>query len=134
MEAVRVRLEQMLLVEITMLNGENTEEDLNMAIVKEIIKERLQQKESLILERFSSENDKAEIEPNGVYVYVGGLLEDFSFERYNTMADAVRAAVNKVGAKVICEGCLVTYDTLNDTEAYYVDDKAGKVKLVKLCA
>jgi hypothetical protein len=134
METVSMELEQILLVEITMLNGDNTEEDLNMAIAKEIMRDKLQQSESFIIERLDSEVDTADIKANGVYVYVGGLIEELFFERFDTVADAIKTAVNKIDAKIICDGNIITYDILSDTEAYYIDEEVGKVKLVELCA
>lgn len=126
-------LEQLLLAELTELNGLETEEELNMAIVKELLKEKLD--ESILntsLEELESEVDNGVILNDGAYVFENEELYSWSFDKYDTMADAVRAAVLKINAKIIYKGKIVNYDALSDTDAYYIDNETNKVMIVNL--
>lgn len=137
MTTVREQLIQVIFAEITLLNGDNTEEDLNMVISRTIADEKLKNtklvtNKSLIAEQLESEVDIEKIEPKNAWIYSEGTTESWLFDKFDTIADAVRAAVKMINTKVICEGKIVTYDTLSDTEAYYIDNRDGKVKLVNL--
>lgn len=134
MVTVREWLEQILFEEITVLNGENTEEDLNMEIARELMNDKIEKVDALVMKTFETEMDNNEVKPNGAWLYAGGLVDELIFERYDTIASAIKAAVSLINAKIICDGNIVTYDILNDNEAYYVDDTVGKVKIVSLCA
>ena len=119
--------------EVTELNGEETEEGLNMAIAQELIRER--KKQNLLttsITRLDSEVDKGEKLEKGVYVYQNEDLFSWNFDRYDTMADAVRAAVLLVNATIIYNGEEVIYDALSDVDAYYINNETNKVMLVTL--
>lgn len=134
--SMRKQLETILLAEITELNGEITEEGLNMAIMESIIEERVKDaqinRESLVVERLYSEQDTENIEANGVFVYRANNIQDFVFNRHNTVADAVREAVKMINASVICDGEVMQYDTLDNETAYYIDNRVSKVMIVNL--
>jgi hypothetical protein len=65
-----------------------------------------------------------------VFVYCNNSLVDWTFERFDTIADAVKKAVNYFNAYIICDGEVINYDALNDTTAYYY--AGDKMKIVKL--
>ena len=135
----REQYEQVLFSEITHLNGDNTEEALNLMITQTIIEERIKEAElkdrnALVEAIFDSKLTDENVEPNGVYLYNGSSIENLLFERFDTIADAVRAGVKQINAKIIKDGDIITYDSLDSDTAYYVDDKKEKVMLVDLVA
>lgn len=126
-----------LLAEITELNGNITEEELNMAIMENIFEEKLnkaqfEDKNAIVEDVLDGQIDNEEIEKNGAFVYGGSDKCDFFFKKFDTVADAVRCAINKINAKVICAGKIITYDTLDASTAYYVDNRKNKVMIVEL--
>lgn len=133
---MRKQIETVLLAEITKLNGETTEEALNMVIMESILEERLKEvkvnREALIQERLDSEIDNENTETNGVYVYNADSLESLIFDKYDTIADAVRAAIKMINATILCDGNIVNYDTIDNSTAYYIDERVNKVKIVNL--
>ena len=119
--------------EVTELNGEETEEGLNMAIAQELVQERTRQnllKTSIT--RLESEVDSGKKLEKGVFVYQNEDLFSWTFDKYDTMADAVRAAVLLVNASIIYNGQEVIYDALSDVDGYYIDNETNKVMLVTL--
>lgn len=129
--AVREEIEQLLFAEVTLLNGDNTEEDLNMEISK-ILADDIIENMNVVADTFDVVEDDGENVPNGAYVYTSGSLTEMKFDRYSTVADAVRHAVRLIDAKIICDGQVVTYDSLDDDIAYYIDTRSNKAKLVSL--
>jgi hypothetical protein len=132
----REQFEKVLLAEITELNGEITEEGLNMAIMESIIDDRIKElennRESIIAERIDSEMDTEVEEKSGVYVYDATDATEFIFNRHSTVAEAVREAIRVVNALVLCHGEIIEYDSIDDKHAYYIDKKANKVKIVTI--
>lgn len=133
---LRKQFETVLLAEITELNGEITEEGLNMAIMESIIDERVKaaqlDREQLVDERFFSEEDTGKIEKNGVYIYNAYGEMGLVFDKYDTIADAVKAGLKLINATILCDGEIIEYDTLDSETAYYIDNRAGKVMIVNI--
>lgn len=133
---VREQFETVLLAEITELNGDITEEGLNMAIMEHIIEERVKaaqlDREQLVEERLFSEEDTGKIEKNGVYIYNAYGEMGLVFDKYDTIADAVKAGLKLINATILCNGEIIEYDVLDSETAYYIDNKAGKVMLVSI--
>lgn len=134
--ALREQFETVLLAEITELNGDITEEGLNMVIMEHIIEERVKaaqlDREQLVDERLFSEEDAGKIEKNGVYVYNAYGEMGLVFDKYDTIADAVKAGLKLINATILCDGEIIEYDTLDSETAYYIDNRAGKVMLVTI--
>lgn len=127
------QLVQVIYARVTLLNGRDTEEDLNMIISEKIAHEALtSEARDLIVETLHSERDKEEMTSKGVFVYTYGSITDFHFSRHNTIADAVREAVKLLDATILYNGDVITYDVIDDKSAYYVDENAKKVKVVTL--
>lgn len=134
---LRQQYRTVLLAEITELNGENTEDELNMVIMEGILEDRVRTAKKLntntvIAEKLLREKDRGEKVINGVYVYESTSIMNFSFEKYSTIADAVRSAVTKIKAYIICNGEIIEYDALSDTEAYYIDKIKHRMVTVTL--
>ena len=128
METLKEELVQVLFKEVEEFNGSSTEEELNMDITRIIIEEKL--KTFNFVEKLKSDVDTLEAKPNGVWVYAANSIDTFVLDVFTTVADAVKTAVKLIDAKIICEGKLMTYDALNDNEAYYIDGDI--VRLVEL--
>lgn len=133
---LKLQFETVLLARITELNGEITEEGLNMAILESILEDKINEanldRESLVVERLDSEMDNEQVEKNGVYVYNAYDEMGLLFNKHSTIADAIREAISMINALVICNGEVIEYDTLDNDTAYYIDDRIGKVKIVNL--
>jgi hypothetical protein len=137
---IKEQLVQVIFTNITSLNGENTEEDLNMLISEKIAEDKLNTTEVVdatslkgcISNRIQSELDLENIEPNGAWLYKDNTSEEWMFDRYDTIADAVRAAINMINATIICDAHVIPYDKLDADTAYYVDDRTDSVRIVEL--
>lgn len=133
---LRKQFERVLLAEITELNGEITEEELNMVIMESIIEERAKKaqldREQIVEARLTSKEDTGKVEKNGVYIYNAHGEMGLMFNRYNTIADAVRDGLKLINAAILCEGEIIEYDVLDDETAYYIDNRVGKVMLVNI--
>ena len=133
---LRKQFERVLLAEITELNGEITEEELNMVIMESIIEERAKKaqldREQIVEARLTSKEDTGKVEKNGVYIYNAHGEMGLMFNRYNTIADAVRDGLKLINAAILCEGEIIEYDVLDDETAYYTDNRVGKVMLVNI--
>lgn len=125
MVAVRNPIMQIIFAEIKVLNGDNTEESLNMSISEQIIADISKD------ERNEKYKDYRECQ-DGAWVHSNNSLEDWVFERYDTVEEAVKHAVKMVNAQVISDGRVVMYDTLSDKEAYYLDNCENKLKVVAI--
>lgn len=134
---VREQFERVLLAEITELNGDITEEGLNMEIARELLDDRIEQltfnnRDNLVAETLDSVKDTEQVEVNGAFVYKLDEKGNFIFEKYNTIADAVRKAIKMINADIICNGEVITYDELDSNTAYYIDDRINKVVMVDI--
>lgn len=139
MITVKQQLQAAVLSIITQLNGDNTEKELNIMIAQEIVEEKIVRArivENTLLgcktDTYIKEKDIEKIEPNGAWVYKEDSLEDWTFKRHETIADAVREAIQMINSQVICNGETIVFDTLNEKEAYYLDNKENKAKIVEL--
>lgn len=127
------RVLQVLFKNVTVLNGEETEEDLNMLISEKIVQNNLDEiKKNLVVEQLSSEMDTEKLEDTGVFIYKYESLDNWKFTKHNTIADAVRAAIKDINVTIIYKGEVVTYDTLDSKSAYYIDNSCNKIKIVNL--
>jgi hypothetical protein len=137
---VKEQLVQVIFTNIITVNGENTEEDLNMLISERIASDKIKNTEIVnknslkgcVRTRKHKDVDLDELEPNGVWVYKDATSDDWMFDRYDTVADAVRAAINTIGATIICNGDIIVYDTIDKKTAYYVDSYTDMIKIVNL--
>ena len=76
------------------------------------------------------EMDSNETLEKGVFVYCNNSLVDWSYERFDTIADAIKMAVKCINAYIICNGEIINYDALDENTAYYYS--GNKMKLVML--
>lgn len=120
-------VEQIVYEYVTYVNGEDTDKELNYMIAKEITKNN----ESLNTNVINVEMDNEKELSTGCFIFTGNLA-DWTFTKYNTIAEAVRNAVKMINAHILYKGNTLIYDALSDTEAYYIDNESGKVKLVEL--
>lgn len=132
----RKQFETVLLSEITKLNGDITENELNRDIMESIIEEKVKaiqsNREQLVEERLTSEEDNEKVEKNGVYVYDAYNEVGLLFDRYNTIAEALREALKIINATILCDGEIIEYDVLDSETAYYIDKRVGKVMIVSI--
>jgi len=84
--------------------------------------------EKLTMEVIQIEEEVEQVVENGVYVY---KLENFIFEKYNTIADAVRRAL-EIDAMVLLNGEEIKYDKLSTNKAYYIDNVDKRIIGVRL--
>ena len=135
MNTVKTQLKHTLFEEITVLNGENTEESLNMEIANIIFEEKAKRikKSNIIMdgEVIGELLELADCIENEVYVFSNCGVKSLVFDKYSSIEDAVKAAVKIIDAKIICKGKVIRYDTLSDTEAFYVDED-DTVRLVEI--
>lgn len=107
-----------------------------MVIMESIIEERAKKaqldREQIVEARLTSKEDTGEVEKNGVYIYNAHGEMGLMFNRYNTIADAVRDGLKLINAAILCEGEIIEYDVLDDETAYYIDNRVGKVMLVNI--
>jgi len=87
---------------------------------------------SLKYQLFDSEIDTEEKEDVPVYVYDGSSIAGLTFKEFSTIADAVRFAIKSSDSKVLLNGEIVDFVKCSDNTAYYIDDRAGKLKIVAL--
>lgn len=58
----------------------------------------------------------------GVWVYCEPTVQDWMFKRYESIDDAIRAAINYFGnVKIVSNGKIVNWDILDDKKAVYED-------------
>lgn len=127
------QLIKVIFASITELNGDDTEEELNMIISERIAEQDIQEmKKNIIAQKLESEIDIENKEMNGAYVYSYESMSNWMFKKFETIADAVREAVTMINAIVICDGDVITYDVLDDGQAYYIDNRVEKAKIVRL--
>ena len=69
-------------------------------------------------------NEKVE---KGVYVYCSQSILDWTYERFDTIADAIRTAVRMFDAYIISNGNIIKYDALDDNTAYYYENNIMKL-------
>jgi hypothetical protein len=128
-----------LITNVKILNGENTEEELNMAISKKILKEKVKKNEVICrdfgdgcIKTYKQEEDKGDAIETGAWVYSGGILDSWVFDRHDTIAGAIKQAVRMINASVLIRGKALKYDTLDGETAYYVDEESNTVKTVRI--
>lgn len=98
-------------------------------IVKNILDKRLQSMsrvEAYKIEGFKVKNRKvldiSKVEPNGVWVYSEPTVEEWVFERYDTIEQAIKAAIMYIGdVKIICDGEVINWDVIDNCKAVYED-------------
>ena len=123
MEVIKNPIVQIIFAEITILNGDNTEEALNMLISEQIVEDISKDKARKI---------NKETITDGAWIHTNNSLDDWVFERYDTVEEAIKHAVKMVNAQIISNGQVVMYDALNDKEAYYLDNLENKLKVVTI--
>lgn len=102
-----------------------TEEGLRMIISRKVASRALEKSQVV-------DNTDEQVVKNGAWVYENEEDGKWIFERYNTIEQAVRRAVNLINAKVICDGEIIKYDTFDANEAYYVDRYTNEVVFMKI--
>lgn len=98
-------------------------------IVKNILDKRLQSMsrvEAYKIEGFKVKSKKvldiSKVEPNGVWIYSEPTVEEWVFERYDTIEQAIRAAIMYIGdVKIICDGEVINWDVIDNSKAVYED-------------
>lgn len=133
MSTVQEQIKQIIFKRVRELNGKNTEEDLSMVITEKLLSDRFSVEEfKKNIKIVNGEPDEGKIELNGAWVYKDDIMGDWIFEKFDTIADAIRAAVTHINAMVLCNGEEINFDAINDTTAYYIENNTGKVKVVNL--
>lgn len=87
---------------------------------------------SLKYQLLDAEIDTEEIEDTPVYVYDGASISGLTFKEFETIAEAIRFSVKSTDSKVLFNGEVVNYHVYDEKTAYYVDDRAEKVKIVRI--
>jgi hypothetical protein len=134
---LKQQLTQVLFQEVAELNQDETsdEEGLYMIIAQELAEERISNSEianqikleSEVIELRDDENERVQ---EGVWVYAPGNAVTWQFERYETIADAVRAAIHMINAVVLYKGEKIVYDSLDEKKAYYIDKKTKSAMII----
>lgn len=134
MVALRKQLFTAIFMRVVDVNSNDTEEALNMEIAENIIDKniRCNTPENFISSVYSSEPDTGDILQDGVFVYKYNSFSDWTFEEYNSIAEAVREAVALIGAMIIYNGQNIVYSAIDEKSAYYIDEVDQKVKIVEL--
>ena len=135
MRVLKEQILQLIFTRVRELNSENTEEDLNMLISEKILEDRLGNCIGDIDENIKvvkGEPDENKHEPNGAWVYRDGVEHPWVFEKFSTIAEAIRRAVEVINSVVICNGTVVHFDLAGDGQAYYIENNTGKIKLVNI--
>ena len=104
-----------------------------MTIAKELVQER--KKQSIftnLITKLESEVDTGKKLDKGVFIYQNESLLSLVFDKYDTMADAVKAAALLVNAIILYNGKEVIYDILSNRDAYYIDNDTNKVMLIEI--
>ena len=138
MITLKEQFEQMIYERASELNGCDTEEELNMEISKLITKDKLSNavivdsrtvrgyivadrnrqrhlhKSMKSLESVGSSTEQA-------WVYRDESENDWIFKKYESIKDAVRAALTEINTTVICNGNVIDFDRIDDYRAYYID-------------
>lgn len=127
MITVQNQLEQVVFDEVSEINGENTDRELNVDISKLVVNNKLTN--TAIKSNLANTQH---MEHHGAWVYMDRSIDEWEFSRYNTIADAVKQAIKEIGAKIICDGQIIDYDALDDSQAYYIDSRTSKIGLVTI--
>lgn len=129
----KMELEKLIMKDVITVNGDVTEEALNSIIMKEVASHKIKSVEGFHNIEDTKEDTRADkIEPNGVWIYVNGSIQDWVFNRYDTVSRAVCEAVKYIDAQIICNGNIIEYDSLSDEEAYYIDSETNSAVMVKI--
>lgn len=116
------------------LNGVETEEVLISMITSTLVERStvssLFEQRDIVAYTVTPEQDDNNKVEKGVFVYCNNSLVDWSYERFDTIADAIRRAVKCINAYIICNGEIINYDALDEYTAYYYSGE--KMKLVML--
>jgi hypothetical protein len=133
MITVQERIKQVVFKRVRELNGNNTEEDLSMVITEKLVADKFNLKElSKNIQIVNGEPDEGKIEPLGAWVYRDGSVENWLFQKLDTIAEAIRLAIKNKGAIVLCNGEEVKFDVVSDELAYYIENGTGKIKVVSI--
>lgn len=108
------------------INELETEEDLINMITTTLVEKStvtdLFGQKNLVAYEVVPEKDANEKVEKGVFVYTNNSLVDWTFERFDTIADAIKNAVKKINAYIICNGEIIVYDALDENTAYYYSE------------
>lgn len=126
-------LTQVILEKISVINKSDTEEALLSMIAEKIVEKSkvntLLKKHGVLAYNIVEGNEEKHL--NGVFVYCNNSLLNWTFDKCDTIADAVRIAVKKINAYILLNGEVIKYDALDDETAYYLD-KDSNMKIVEL--
>lgn len=126
--------EQVVFERLREINGSDTEEALISMITATLVEEskvsKLFEQRDIIAYTVTPEQDEDKNIEKGVYVYCNNSLIDWSYERFDTIAEAIKRAVKCINAYIICNGEVISYDALDENTAYYY--AGNKMKLVTL--
>ena len=118
---IKDMLIQMVFQKLVVVNGEDTDAELNLDIAKHVVEEEYKCKVVPIIKNV----------PDGKY-YVYKYDDAMDFQEFSNPDDAVREAVKDICALVVSNNKIVKYDSIGDKRAYYVDQKSHKAMLVAL--
>lgn len=70
------------------------------------------------------EYDVSKVEPNGVWIYREPTVKEWVFERYDTIEQAIKVAINYIeDVKIICDGEIVEWGIVDNYMAIYLDNQ-----------
>ena len=125
---------QVIIERVREINEIETEEALINMITSTLVEKsnvsKLFEQRDIIAYTVETEPDDQDVLEKGVFVYCNNSLVDWSYEKFDTIADAIRRAVKYFNAYVICDGNIINYDALDEKTAYYYS--GNKMKIVKL--
>lgn len=117
-----------ILLVLEMINGENTDNELNEAIYESAIRPNLK----LVYPcKNSVTRDKNDFS-QWVWVYTNTSIENLSMKAFETVEEAISAAVRTINSYVLYRGNVVEFDTIDDNTAYYIDNSTRAKKLVSI--
>jgi hypothetical protein len=140
---LKQQLTQVLFKEVAELNSNSSEaadvnEDeggLYMIIAQELAERKIENavitdQMKLMTETIDVVQDTNETVEKGVWVYAPGNAITWQFNRYSTIADAVRAAIRMINAVVLYNGEKIIYDSLDEKKAYYIDMRTKEARII----
>ena len=113
--------------------NEDTEEGLDMAIAENLMKDKIKtlNNERIIDSVLVGEADTDDRNIIEVYVYNYNSITDWTFNRFETISDAVRDAVKNLHSTILFKGNPVVFDIINNEKAYYIDE-SNRMKIVSI--
>lgn len=125
--SVEINFKRAVFERVTEINDSNMEKELLHMITDRVVKNSSINKVLLEKGILAYNNDEVD---NAVYVFCNSSLFDWTFEKFDSIPDAIKNAVQYINAYIICNGEVVRYDAIDDKTAYYY--KNDNLRLVHL--